>query len=80
MSYVVVFAVITVIFLCVTVELVAAALPILIVITMVPPEQRGGLAELLAAADSSRRLRLWTALRVAVKARRLSGRSPGSPR
>lgn len=51
-------------------ELVAAALPVLIVIAMVPPEEREGLARLLAACDSSRRLRLWPTLRLAVRARR----------
>ena len=51
-------------------ELVAAALPVVIVIAMVPPEQRDGLARLLAACDSSRKLRLWPALRLAIQARR----------
>jgi putative exporter of polyketide antibiotics len=51
-------------------ELVAAALPVIIVIAMVPPEEREGLARLLAACDSSRKLRLWPAVRVAVRARR----------
>jgi putative exporter of polyketide antibiotics len=51
-------------------ELVAAALPVLIVIAMVPREEREGLARLLAACDSSRKLRLWPALRLAVRARR----------
>lgn len=51
-------------------ELVAAALPMIIVIAFVPPMERRGLAELLAAADSSRRLRLWRAVRLAVAARR----------
>jgi putative exporter of polyketide antibiotics len=51
-------------------ELVAAALPVVIVIAMVPPEERDGLAKLLAACDSSRKLRLWPALRLAVRARR----------
>ena len=52
-------------------EVLAAVLPVLIVITMVPPEDRAGLAALIAAADSSRRLRVWPALRVAVLARRV---------
>ncbi|KUL27184.1 hypothetical protein [Actinoplanes awajinensis] len=51
-------------------ELVAAAIPVLIVITLVPPAERADLARLLAAADSSRRLRLWPALRIATAARR----------
>jgi hypothetical protein len=51
-------------------ELIASAVPVLIVAPMVPPEERHGLAELVAAADSRRRLRLWRALRVAVMARR----------
>lgn len=55
-------------------ELVAAALPVLIVIAMVPPEEREGLARLLAACDSSRRLRLWPALRLATLARREQAR------
>jgi len=51
-------------------ELAAAVLPLLVVMTLIPPEERHGLAEVLAAADCRRRLRLWRALRVAVKARR----------
>lgn len=51
-------------------ELIAATLPVVIVIAMVPSEEREGLAKLLAACDSSRRLRLWPALRAAVRARR----------
>ena len=51
-------------------ELISSALPVLIIAMMVPPEERHGLAELVAAADSRRRLRLWRALRLAVKARR----------
>nr|WP_296074745.1 hypothetical protein [uncultured Actinoplanes sp.] len=51
-------------------EIIAAAVPLLIVITLVPPHEREGLARLLAVCDSSRRLRMWAALRVAVKARR----------
>jgi hypothetical protein len=45
-------------------------LPILIVIVLVPPEQRDDLARVVAACDSSRRLRAWRALRLAVEARR----------
>jgi hypothetical protein len=64
------FIVIAVIVMIALTELAAATLPILIVVTLVPPEHRAGLAEVLAAADSSRRLRLWPALRAAVTARR----------
>lgn len=55
-------------------ELLAAALPVVIVIAMVPPEEREGLAKLLAACDSSRKLRLWPALRLAVRTRRAEAR------
>jgi hypothetical protein len=51
-------------------ELVTAALPILIVVVFVPPDERRCLAELIAAADSAPRFRLWRALKVAVAARR----------
>jgi hypothetical protein len=51
-------------------EIAAATLPVLIVVLLVPPEERAGLAEVIAAADSSHRLRLWRALRMAVAARR----------
>ncbi len=51
-------------------ELLAAVLPVLVVIMLVPPKERADLAALLAATDSSRRLRLWPALRLAVRARR----------
>jgi hypothetical protein len=55
-------------------ELMAAALPLLLVITLVPHEERQQLAELIAVTDRSRRLRLWHALRVAVAAQRLQNR------
>lgn len=54
-------------------EMMAAAVPMLIVIVLVSPEERPALAACLAAADS-RRLRLWPALRAAATARR---RRPG---
>jgi hypothetical protein len=60
-----------VVVLAVFVELVAAVLPMIIVLALVPPEERHGLAELIAATDSSRKLRVWPALRLAVAARRL---------
>lgn len=53
------------------VELIAAVVPLIIVVALVPPHERETLAQLLAAMDSSRRLRLWPALRLAVAARRL---------
>lgn len=62
-------------------EVVAAVLPLLIVLTLVPPHERTAVAELLATLDSSRRLRLWPALRAAVIARRsalAAGRRVGS--
>ncbi|MEU8658955.1 hypothetical protein [Actinoplanes philippinensis] len=65
------------------VELVSAIAPILIIVTLVPREDRPALAGLLAQVDSSRRrLHLWPALRAATVRRRdlLSGRSPGGPR
>jgi hypothetical protein len=87
---VVVIAVAAVVVLFVLVEIAAAVVPILIIIVAVPPDERHGLAELVAAADSSPKLRLWPALRVAVAARRgrhlrqpepvLSGRSRDSRR
>ena len=51
-------------------ELAAAALPLLIVVILVPPAERPALAACLAATDSRKRLRLWPALRAAVRARR----------
>jgi hypothetical protein len=65
-----VIAVAGVVMLCVLTELAAAVLPMIIILVAVPPEDRRALAELIAAADSSRRLRLWPALNVAVRARR----------
>jgi hypothetical protein len=68
-GYLVIF-VVGALFVLILTELVAAALPVIIVIAVVPPEEREGLARLLAACDSSRKLRLWPALRAAVQARR----------
>jgi hypothetical protein len=68
----------------VLVELASAVLPLVILIACVPPHDRQALAELLAATDSSRKLRVGRALRVAIKARRaaiveaaVSRRGPG---
>jgi hypothetical protein len=58
-------------------EIVAAVLPVLIVVVLVPPADRAALAEVVAALDSSRRLRLWPALRLAVLARRRARRARG---
>lgn len=52
-------------------EILAAVLPILVVVILVPPHERAALADLIAATDRSRKLRLWSALRVSVGARRL---------
>lgn len=71
MSLAIVAAVAAVVILIVFVELAAALLPMVIVLVLVPPEERHGLAELIAATDSSRKLRVWPALRLAVAARRL---------
>jgi len=60
-------------------ELAAAVLPLIIILAAVPPEDRRALAELIAAADSSRRLRLWPALMVAIRARRLVAVPTGNP-
>ncbi|MFC7279153.1 hypothetical protein ACFQS1_34765 [Paractinoplanes rhizophilus] len=51
-------------------EIVAAVLPLILVLTFVPAPERESLARVLAALDSSRRLRLWTSLRFAVAVRR----------
>jgi hypothetical protein len=61
-------------------EILAAVLPLVIVLTFVPHEERADLARLLATCDSSRRLRLWSALRTAVRARqRDRDRNPLDP-
>lgn len=51
-------------------EILAAVLPLIIVLTCVPEREREALARVLAAVDSSRRLRLGSALRLAVALRR----------
>ncbi|MCM4084775.1 hypothetical protein [Paractinoplanes hotanensis] len=51
-------------------EIVAAVIPLIIVLTCVPVGERDALARVLAALDSSRRLRVWSALRLAVTLRR----------
>jgi len=51
-------------------EIVAAVIPLVIVLTCVPVGERDALARVLAALDSSRRLRVWSALRLAVTLRR----------
>ncbi|MEV4537854.1 hypothetical protein AB0J82_29155 [Asanoa sp. NPDC049518] len=61
----------------VVVELVAAVLPLIIILAYVPPCDRAALTELIAATDSSRRLRVSRALRLAVAARRVA-RAAGS--
>jgi hypothetical protein len=54
----------------VLVELAAAVLPLVIILAFVPPHEREALAEIVGATDSTRRLRLGRALRLAVMARR----------
>ena len=51
-------------------EIVSAVLPLIIVLLCVPERDRDDLARVLAACDSSRRLRVWPALRLAVTLRR----------
>jgi hypothetical protein len=50
-------------------------LPLFLVITMVPHQERAQLAEVIAAIDRGRRLQLWPALRAAIAARRCQKRS-----
>ncbi|MCO8275972.1 hypothetical protein M1L60_35880 [Actinoplanes sp. TRM 88003] len=51
-------------------EILAAVIPLIIVLTCVPAAERDGLARVLAVIDSSRRLRVWSALKLAVVLRR----------
>jgi hypothetical protein len=51
-------------------EIVAAVLPLIVVLVFVPEQERDALARLIAACDSSRKLRVWPALRLAVRQRR----------
>ena len=51
-------------------EIVAAVLPIAIIVACVPPDERDALARVVAWCDSFSRLRRWPGLRLAVKARR----------
>jgi hypothetical protein len=53
----------------VMVELVAAVLPLVVVLVWVPPEERPALAAVMTATRGSRRLTVWSALRL-VAARR----------
>ena len=58
----------------VAIELVAAVLPLVVVLIWVPPQERAGLAAVLAAASGSRRHSVWSALRlIAAKRGRLEG-------
>ena len=63
-------AVAALVMLFVLVEVASAVLPLIIVLTLVPPGERQELANLIAACDSSHKLRIWPALRIAVQARR----------
>jgi hypothetical protein len=69
-TLVIVAGVMAFVLLVVLVELAAALLPLVFVVLCVPPEQRPELARLLAVVDSSPKLRLWRALRLAALARR----------
>ncbi|BFU47412.1 hypothetical protein KRMM14A1004_56490 [Krasilnikovia sp. MM14-A1004] len=51
-------------------EIVAAILPLIIVMKLVPPEDRNNLASLLAAADRSNRWSIWPSLFLAARNRR----------
>jgi hypothetical protein len=72
---IVVLAVAATIVVIVGLEMLAAVLPLLIVVLFVPHCERAALAELLAAADSSPKLRLWPAVHAAAVARRRRRRS-----
>lgn len=74
-QYAVVAMVAVLVLLLVASELVSALLPLLLILILVPASERRDLAEVLAAADNSPRLRLWPALRAAVSARRHARRS-----
>src|SRR4029453_6909613 len=52
------------------IEVASGVLPLIIVLALVPPGERQELANLIAACDSSHKLRIWPALRLAVGARR----------
>jgi hypothetical protein len=73
-DFVILAAVAALVMLFVLAEIVAAVLPVIIVVALVPPEEREGLAKVIAACDSSRKLRVWSALRLAVTARRAQRR------
>lgn len=70
MNSAVVLVVAATLLLCVVLEFATAVLPLVLVIALVKPEDRPALADVLAAADSARRLLLWPELRRAVAARR----------
>jgi hypothetical protein len=70
MSQFVLPAVIAVVLLIVLSEIAAAIVPLIIVLACVPVADRPALAHLIATCDSSRKLRAWPALRVAVTHRR----------
>ena len=70
MSQIVVPVIISVVLLIVLSEIAAAVIPLIIVLACVPAADRPALAHLMAACDSSRRLRAWPALRAAVTHRR----------
>jgi hypothetical protein len=57
----------------VAVELAAAVLPLVVVLVWVPPEERPALAALITAARGSRKLTIWSAIRL-VAARRIGSR------
>jgi hypothetical protein len=61
-------------------EIASAVLPLIIVLAFVPSQNREELATVLAALDSSRRLRLWPALRFAVTMRRQERKVAGEAR
>lgn len=54
------------------VELLAAVLPLVVVLVWVPPEERQALAAVVAAASGRRRLTCWSALRLIATRRKLA--------
>jgi hypothetical protein len=61
-------------------EIASAVLPLLIVIAFVPTGDRDALAQVVAACDTSRKLRIWPALRLAVALRRQEQQRARDPR
>lgn len=78
-DYLIVLLITALVLIVVSLEIMAAVLPILIIVIMVPPEDRAALAHLIAVTGGTNRFGLGSAVHTAMVARRLKTSDGADP-